>query len=298
MTHLILGCGFLGSSLCDGLLSITSDTIYVVSRSRPASLSSDQIKHIAADAFTVSTFSYLLASVHTLYYFLPSGFPASDTVNPLSIISSFSELILACKRFNVSRFIFASSVAVYGESKTRVHFTESSGLHPVSLHAEIKSVQERILLSHSTPSFYPLICRISNPYGYNQTRNAMQGIVGIIIRKLSSSQQIVLRANGHCTRDFIYIDDLITMILEVSRNPPPEINILNLCQGFSTDILSVYNLIASYYRTTNHPLFSELAPHEVHDSFVSNSLLASLYPHLTSNLTPIEIGISKLLSYQ
>lgn len=296
MAFLIFGCGFIGLPLCKTLAASVSDDIYIISRSKISVPLPANVKFIVGDAYDPFTFVHILPMVHCIYYLLPSGSPVDNVSNPISMISCFRQLIFYCKKFNISRFIFASSVSVYGDCSITNPSDESFPKNPISLHAEIKTIQEKILLSNSSSSFLPIICRVSNPYGINQRFNLLQGIIGIMLNSFLSSSSLTLRDKGSHTRDFIYIDDVVNSMASIFRILPSNVNVVNICSGSSFSILHVYKLLSDCFGYSLNVVDSGSSDREVKNSFISNSLLQKCAPDLVKSFTPLEKGISTLCS--
>lgn len=107
------------------------------------------------------------------------------------------------KKIRIKKFLFASSVAVYGMRKGKI--SEDSVLKPESLYAETKVVAEKVVGSFSN-FFDTLIFRYNDPYGVG----GKFGIVSKLKSKLDNGEEIILFNNGENPKSNpIYIDDLV-----------------------------------------------------------------------------------------
>jgi len=95
------------------------------------------------------------------------GDPAVNVNRKFSIKNNFVNtnlLLNECVKFNIRKFIFASSCSVYGDSMKLCR--ETSKTNPVSLYAECKlACEEQILSFSKIKRFEPIILRISTVHG-------------------------------------------------------------------------------------------------------------------------------------
>ena len=79
-------------------------------------------------------------------------------------VDSFEPCVKSSKEAGVKRFIYASSVAVYGSSE--VPLKEDSPLQPTTIYGQGKKACEEILLSHQGDNFTTIITRSASVCGY------------------------------------------------------------------------------------------------------------------------------------
>ena len=75
------------------------------------------------------------------------------------------DLVAACLRQRVGRFVFASTSSNYGVMDTSRAADETAELHPVSLYAETKVDCEKFLLELREPRLAPVLFRFSSGFG-------------------------------------------------------------------------------------------------------------------------------------
>lgn len=139
--------------------------------------------------------------------------------NPYSYLQSnlvgFLNILEACRNFNVSYLVYASSSSVYGlNSKTP--FSEDDKVDtPVSLYAATKKSNE--LMAHAYSKLYGLkvtglrYFTVYGPWG----RPDMSPM--LFAGAISRGEAIKVFNNGDMIRDFTYIDDIVdgtTMVLD------------------------------------------------------------------------------------
>lgn len=128
-------------------------------------------------------------------------------------INSFFNIIDACRRHNIKKFIYASSSSVYGNSKD-VPFNEKINVDkPVSLYAATKKANE--LIAHSYSEIYGLNTvglRFFTVYGpWGRPDMAYFSFTKAIL----SGEKIKIFNKGELSRDFTYIDDIVDGIVKL-----------------------------------------------------------------------------------
>jgi UDP-glucuronate 4-epimerase len=141
--------------------------------------------------------------------------------NPMAYIDAnlvgFAAILECCRHYKIRHLVFASSSSVYGANKKQP-FAEADAVdHPVSLYAATKKANE--LMAHTYASLYNLPCtglRFFTVYGpWGRPDMALFKFVHNIIK----DKPIEVYNHGKMRRDFTYIDDIVTGILQVLNNP-------------------------------------------------------------------------------
>ena len=142
--------------------------------------------------------------------------------NPDTYIQSnvvgFFNILESCRHYPVEHLIFASSSSVYG-GNTKVPFAvEDKVEKPVSLYAATKKSNE--LMAYSYSKLYGIKLtglRFFTVYG-PMGRPDMAYFK--FAKKIMNGETIQVYNNGDMLRDFTYIDDIITGIMNILCNPP------------------------------------------------------------------------------
>ena len=148
----------------------------------------------------------------------------------VNVIGARNVLRLA-QQNNVSRFIFASSSAVYGDCEcmplTRMRMVNYNP------HAQSKSEMEEKLMAISAR------VRISEPslfnvYGPNQRLDSDYGaVIPIFINLLSRGIQPSIFGSGNQSRDFVHVHDVARLLVDLSIEqwPQPKQSVYNVGTG-------------------------------------------------------------------
>lgn len=133
--------------------------------------------------------------------------PRTDCI--VNVIGTFNYLEGA-RRNEVKRFVFASSGAPLGEQNPPLH--EEMAPHPVSPYGASKLSGEGYCSAYCrTYGLETVVLRFSNVYGPGSTHK--NSVVAKFIKQAIDRQPLEVYGDGSQTRDFIFIDDLVSAIL-------------------------------------------------------------------------------------
>ncbi len=112
---------------------------------------------------------------------------------------------------NVKGFIFASSGSVFGDLPPP--HTENLYRKPISPYGSSKLTIETFCESYSNVfNIDTTVLRFSNVYGsYSEHKNS---VVHKYIRNILTGKQIIINGDGEHTRDYIYVEDIISAIIK------------------------------------------------------------------------------------
>ncbi len=192
-----------------------------------------------------------------------------------------TEMLDALVRHNAvpERVVLTSSRAVYGEgawadAEGGLHYPgqrsaamleagqwdfpgltptpfESSRVRPTptSVYGSTKLAQENVLTSWCLAlAVTPVIFRLQNVYGPGQSlTNPYTGIVSLFAQKAKAGEVIPVYEDGEIIRDFVFIDDVASAVLQGLRHSPATINPWDIGSGEGTSILRLAQLVAAVY---------------------------------------------------
>jgi len=114
-------------------------------------------------------------------------------------------------------FIYASSMSVYGDSDRPV--SEKSFCNPKAFYGVSKLSSENYIKMYKNKNINYTILRFFNVYGPGQTLdNLRQGIIRIYLSQIYKSKKLLVKGSKYRFRDFIYIDDVIDILLKIIGN--------------------------------------------------------------------------------
>lgn len=126
-------------------------------------------------------------------------------VNTLSTL----QLLKWCKDSGIPRFVYASSMAVYGDA-AHSPVSESDPCQPLSFYGISKISSEQYVQHFSHEGLDTTCFRMFSVYGPGQSiTNMKQGMVSIFLAYLLKGEPIWVKGSGDRFRDFIFIDDVV-----------------------------------------------------------------------------------------
>ena len=153
-----------------------------------------------------------------------------------------TQRMLEIARKKDAEFIFLSSSHVYGNSKN-LPLSETESNLPLSHYASSKRMSEILCETYAlTYGLNIRIARIFSVYGPNSSKS---NLVFNIINQVIHDSQITL---GNITpkRDFIFIDDVITGLLDIINSKKKGYDTYNLGTGKSTSITDLINIVLNF----------------------------------------------------
>lgn len=224
--------------------------------------------------------------------------------NPDSYIKSniigFFNILEACRHHPVEHLVFASSSSVYGTNKKVPYSTEDKVDNPVSLYAATKKSDE--LMAHAYCKLYKIPAtglRFFTVYG-PMGRPDMAYFK--FTNKLVKDEPIQIYNNGDMYRDFTYIDDIVTGIVNVMQKTPIETEdgapykIYNIGNNKPSSLMNFINILECCLikeGIISHPGKKELLPMQPGDVYQTYADVTELERDFGFKpSTPLETGLA------
>jgi dTDP-L-rhamnose 4-epimerase len=121
---------------------------------------------------------------------------------------------------------------------------------PTSVYGATKLAQEHILSAWTSSHDVDLsVLRLQNVYGPGQSlTNPYTGIVSLFSQLARDGRSIPLYEDGEITRDFVYIDDVVSALVAALRRPTGQAPLLgDVGTGVRTTIRQLAEAIATYH---------------------------------------------------
>lgn len=231
------GAGFIGSHLCDALLS-KNNTVIVADK---LIMGSKNIEHLSQNT-NFKFYEMELANqdnVDKLFkdnkidivYHMAANSDISKSANDTSI--DFNDTLLttrvlleSMRKNNVKNIFFASTSAVYGEMPDIVLNEETGGLKPVSYYGGAKLASEALISSYvSMCDMNAVIFRFPNVIGPRLTH----GVVYDFVKKLRNNpKELLILGNGMQCKPYIYVTDLVNAIVKLTEQFEPGVDVFNI----------------------------------------------------------------------
>jgi len=223
-----------------------------------------------------------------------------------SNVVGFVNLIEEARKKQVSHFVFASSSSVYGANK-KIPFAEKDNVdHPVSLYAATKKGNE--LIAHVYAHLYDLpvtglrFFTVYGPWG----RPDMA--IFKFCKAILEGTPIEVYNNGHMSRDFTYIDDVVEGVLRTIEKLPtsepdndessavsPKYRIYNIGNNQPVQLTKLIEIIEEKIGKKATIKWLPMQPGDVPVTYADIDALTSTVgyrPH-----TPIQEGVSRFVDW-
>lgn len=151
-----------------------------------------------------------------VYHLAAFAAEARGQVSPVDMtqrnVGIFVNVLKSSINAGVKKFIYASSVAVYGEAT--VPYKEDGATIPKDVYGVNKLASEQILkIMAKVYGFEYVIVRPHNIYGPGQMMDdPYKNVVALFMRKLMEKQPYVLFGEGKMKRAFSYVDDVVDVL--------------------------------------------------------------------------------------
>jgi dTDP-glucose 4,6-dehydratase len=226
MRLLVTGAaGFLGSHLCDQLLSRGHRVIGVDNHitGSPANLA--HLSHHSGFQFIrhdVTTFIEIEGPLDGVLHFASPASPVDYLELPIQTLkvgSLGTHKALGLARAKGSRFLLASTSEVYGDPlvhpQPESYWGNVNPVGPRGVYDEAKRFAEAMTMAyHRYHGLETRIVRIFNTYGPRMRPNDGRVVSNFIVQALRG-QPLTVYGDGSQTRSFCYVDDLIEGIVRL-----------------------------------------------------------------------------------
>jgi len=302
------GAGFIGSHLCEKLIDSGSKIICVDNFDEfyePA-IKEDNISDLAAKDFELYRSDicdpvsmeeiFSKSSIDMVIHMAAKAGVRPSIREPLLYervnIRGTINLLECCRRHNVSRFIFASSSSVYGGNE-KLPFSEEDRVDfPISPYAATKKAGE--LICHTYNSLYKIsvFCfRFFTVYG---PRQRPEMAIHKFTRKILNGEDVEIYGDGSSSRDYTYIDDVISGIMN-SIEKIKGFEIINLGNSSTVKLLDLVKLIEAAAGRKARMRFIRTQPGEVFMTYANIRKAKKMLEYLPK--TNIGEGVDRFIEW-
>lgn len=243
------GAGFIGSNLCEDLLSndntvVCFDNFSTGSRENVEPfLSNDRFTLIEADIRSLESCHDAMQNIDIVLHQAALGSVPRSLNDPISTnevnISGFLNVLVAARDAKVKRFVYAASSSTYGDSTDLPKIEENIG-KPLSPYAVTKYVNE--LYAHVFRLNYGMEViglRYFNVFGRRQSpQGAYAAVIPKFVELLINHESPLINGDGTFSRDFTYIDNVIQMnhLAALTSNPDAIGEVFNTAVGKQSNL--------------------------------------------------------------
>jgi dTDP-glucose 4,6-dehydratase len=242
------GAGFLGSHLCDYLVS---DGLRVICVDNLETGSLQNIEHLRGDQFRflnhdVTEHFAIDEPVDFVFHLASPASPIDYLRLPLQTLkvgSYGTHHALGLAKFKRSRFLLASTSEVYGDPavhpQPETYWGNVNPIGPRGVYDEAKRYAEALTMAyHRQQGLDTCIVRIFNTYGTRMRPHDGRAIP-TFARQALANEPLTVFGDGSQTRSFCYVDDLVRGLVLLARSGehlpvnignPQELSLLELAE--------------------------------------------------------------------
>ena len=197
-----------------------------------------------------------------------------------------------------TRFIYASTMSVYGEQKGKEQFSELDETNPKSFYAVGKLASEKYMKIYKEQyniDFTSL--RYFNIYGAGQNlENLKQGMVSIYLKQFIDNKFDVVEIKGSTNRfrDLSYVDDISDVTIESINNRSFYNEIINVGSGIKTTIETMLELMKKYLNSDKEIKITQGTPGDQHGIYANNDKLMKIY---NKEFVKFEDGLKMMINW-
>jgi UDP-glucose 4-epimerase len=297
------GAGFIGSNLIDALVARgypvrVLDNLSTGKRSNlPDDPSVELIVGDVADAQAMrSAVQGCRAVVHLAAVASvqasvedPVGTHQSNLVGTLNLCEAMRET-------GVRRVVFASSAAIYGNNGEGQPIDEDTPKAPLTPYAADKLASEHYLdFYRRQHGLEPAVFRFFNIYGPRQDPSSpYSGVISIFTERAQKGLPIAVYGDGQQTRDFLYVGDLVELLLQALELPVVEVGAVNVGLNQATSLNQLLDAVGDVLGGLPEVRYQAARQGDIRHSRANNTRLLQRY-RLPEPATGIRDGLAKLL---
>ena len=208
----------------------------------------------------------------------------NNTVNGMKNILEFA------KKNSIKKLIYPSSASVY--AKNSLPHTENIIPKPSNPYGSAKVECENLAHSYND-TVNSIGLRIFAVYGPGEeTKQNLSSVINLFLGDVKNSRKPVIFGDGTQTRDFIYVDDAISAI--INSTELPQQGIINVGSGIPTSFNQVIEKIGNIVEKKINPVYIKKESNYVEKLQADTKLMENT---VKINPLSIEIGISKFAKY-
>lgn len=144
------------------------------------------------------------------------------------------------RKYDVKKLIFSSTSAVYGDKRDEVLDENTPNLSPISYYGAAKLGSEALISAFSYMNdISSLVFRFPNVIGPRLTHGVIHDFIG---RLKKDSTSLCILGDGHQTKPYIYVTDLVEAIVQF-MDVPKGVTLYNVGVEGATSVTRIADII-------------------------------------------------------
>lgn len=305
MNYLVTGgAGFIGSFVSKKLLSLGHQVTIIDNLSTGLKSNiPDEACFIQGDVSDIETINKLNSEKYDAILHIAgqsSGeISFEDPVYDLNSNTTSTLLLLDyANKTHCKRFVYASTMSVYGEQDGKEKFAETDNPKPKSFYAVGKLASEHYLRIYQQQyGIDYTILRYFNVYGAGQNlSNLKQGMVSIYLAQFlnENTSAVVVKGSDERFRDLCYIDDVVDITVQSIDNPLFYNDMFNVGTGRKTTVREIISTIKTYLSSDKVVKFEQSTLGDQFGIYADNSKLNEI---IKKDYIDFKSGLKKMVGW-
>jgi nucleoside-diphosphate-sugar epimerase len=188
-------------------------------------------------------------------------------------------LLVAARDAGVRRVVYAGSSSAYGDTPTQPKH-EGMTLNPISPYAAAKLAGEDYMRVFARVyGLATVVLRYFNVFGpYQDPTSHYSGVLAIFCRKMLAGEQPAIYGDGEQSRDFTYIENVVTGNLLAASAPAEKVagRVMNLATGQSYSLNQTFGILRELTGYQGEPAYGEARLGDIRNSLADITLAREL----------------------
>jgi UDP-glucose 4-epimerase len=262
------GAGFVGSHIAEALAP--RNTVRVLDDLSDGTRSNlpEEVTVIEGDVREEATVDEAMADVDLCFHeagmvSVDRSIEAPEECHAVNASATVS-LLEAARRAD-ARFVFASSVAIYGQP-TSVPISEPDPKEPASPYGIDKLASDHYVRAYADLYDLPTVSlRYFNIYGPRQSAGDYGGVISIFLDRAQRGEPLLIHGDGSQTRDFVHVSDVVDANLRAARTDATGEG-FNVGTGSSTSIRELAETVVEVTESDSEIVHEDPRPGDITES--------------------------------
>ncbi|ALI00769.1 NAD-dependent dehydratase [Pseudomonas sp. FW306-02-F02-AA] len=297
------GAGFIGSHLADALLAKGHsvrilDDLSTGKRSN-LPLDNPRVELIEGDVADAALVAKVMLGCSAVAHLAAVASVQASVDDPVRTHqSNFIGTLNVCeamRQAGVKRVLFASSAAVYGNNGEGESIDEETAKAPLTPYAADKLAGEYYLdFYRRQHGLEPAIFRFFNIFGPRQDPSSpYSGVISIFSERAQKGLPITVFGDGEQTRDFVYVEDLVDLLVQAIEMPTLEVGAVNVGWNQATTLKQMLQALEEVVGQLPPIAYGPARSGDIRHSRANNQRLLQRFTF--PEQTPMSVGLARLL---
>ena len=297
------GAGFIGSHLSDALLAKGHavrilDDLSTGKRSN-LQLHNPRLELIEGDVADAALVTRAVAGCQAVVHLAAVASVQASVEDPVKTHqSNFIGTLNVCEAMRlggIRRVLYASSAAVYGNNGEGQSITEDTPKAPLTPYAVDKLAGEQYLdFYRRQHGLDPVVFRFFNIFGPRQDPSSpYSGVISIFAERATNGAPITVFGDGEQTRDFLYVGDLVQVMLRALALEEVQEGAVNIGLNQATSLNQLLAALEEVVGSLPSVSYGAARPGDIRHSRADNQRLLERFG--LPEPTPIVDGLASLL---